>query len=83
MLGFNEVGDVLAARIRVAKLIAIDGFPCAGKSTLADRLAEQFGLQSLGFDDFYLPEPYWPADIAPGFPFPSLGHRSSTKLSAP
>jgi hypothetical protein len=70
LLGFDEVGDALAARICVAKLIAIDGFPCAGKSTLADRLAEQFALQIYGFDDFYLPEPRWPADIAPGFPFP-------------
>jgi hypothetical protein len=70
LLPFDQVADALKARIHAAALIAIDGLPCCGKSTLAERLASQFGLATLGFDDFYLPEPFWPADIAPEFPFP-------------
>lgn len=70
LLSFDQVGDALKTRILAAELIAIDGLPCAGKSTLADRLSAQFGLKTLGFDDFYLPEPRWPEDMTPGFPFP-------------
>jgi uridine kinase len=70
VLSIDQVADALSDRIRVADLIAIDGLPCSGKTTLAERLASQFELDTLGFDDFYLPEPFWPADIAPGFPFP-------------
>jgi uridine kinase len=62
--------DALGARIQTARLIAIDGLPCSGKSALADRLAAAFGLETLAFDDFYLPEPLWPRGIRPGFPFP-------------
>lgn len=65
-----EVERRLAAAPALPRLIAIDGAPLSGKSTLAERLAARFGWPILGFDDFYLPEPDWPADIAPAFPFP-------------
>jgi uridine kinase len=68
----SPISDALKAHIREADLIAIDGLPCSGKSTLADRLAVDLGLAIVGLDDFYLPEPLWPRDIAPGFPFPFL-----------
>lgn len=46
------------ARLRprgATKLIAIDGPGCAGKSTLADRLAKATGARIVRTDDFYLP----------------------------
>jgi uridine kinase len=70
MLAMNQISGALEPHIREADLIAIDGLPCSGKSGLADRLAADLGLAILGLDDFYLPEPLWPRDIAPGFPFP-------------
>jgi len=60
----------LGERLRSARLIAIDGLPLAGKSTLAELLAAELGLPVLGIDDFYLPPERWPADVAPAFPFP-------------
>ena len=72
VLPFDDVADELEARIRSARLIAIDGLPCAGKTTLAVRLATRFGLSILTFDDFYLPERAWPPDIAPAFPYPFI-----------
>jgi uridine kinase len=66
----SRTGEALKARIRKAELIAIDGLPSSGKSTLADHLAMELGLDVLGLDDFYLPQSLWPRDIAPGIPFP-------------
>jgi hypothetical protein len=60
----------LAALTSEPELIAIDGLPLSGKSTFAERLADRFGRAVLGFDDFYLPERDWPANIEPLFPFP-------------
>jgi hypothetical protein len=33
-------------------------------------LADRFGWAVIGFEDFYLPERDWPANIEPSFPFP-------------
>jgi uridine kinase len=52
-------------------LIGIDGLPCAGKTTLAFRLREQYGFEILQVDEFLLPEADWP-NRRPGFPFPYL-----------
>ncbi|HWF77492.1 MAG TPA: hypothetical protein VN694_09980 [Caulobacteraceae bacterium] len=73
MSGLVDAAEVvrrLAALPTPPRLIAIDGAPLSGKSTLAERLAARFGWPILGFDDFYRPAPDWPADIAPAFPFP-------------
>lgn len=51
-------------------LIGIDGRPCSGKSTLADKLTEILNAEALFLDDFFIPEEYWPKNIKPGFPFP-------------
>jgi len=59
-----------AARSRTARLIAIDGFPCSGKSTLASKFSAELGFQVLPLDDFLLPISDWRSDISPGFPFP-------------
>ena len=51
-------------------LVAIDGRPCSGKTTLTLALAERLGAQTYFLDEFYLPPTQWPKNIQPGFPFP-------------
>lgn len=51
-------------------LIGIDGRPCSGKSTLADKLVEEIGAEAIFLDDFFIPQADWPKDIKPAFPFP-------------
>jgi hypothetical protein len=53
-----------------ARLIAIDGLPCSGKSALAARLVCGFGFQTVPLDDFFMPLSDWPSPISPSFPFP-------------
>src|SRR4051794_33199305 len=53
-------------------LIAIDGLPCAGKSTLVERLQQRLELDCIYLDDFVLPEAEWPFGIRPAFPFPYI-----------
>ena len=53
-------------------LIAIDGLPCSGKTTLAARLVDIFNFDGLGVDEFLLPEEHWPEPCRPGFPFPYI-----------
>jgi uridine kinase len=50
-------------------LIAIDGLPCSGKSTMARRLSERLGAHCIELDDFVLPQQSWPKSIKPAFPF--------------
>jgi uridine kinase len=52
-------------------LIAIDGLPCAGKSTLATQISRTHGYDRIGVDDFLLPELLWPSRT-PAFPFQFL-----------
>jgi uridine kinase len=70
LLSVDAAEAAIASRAPAPRLIAIDGLPLSGKTTLADRLADRFGWPILTLDDFYLPSEDWPADIAPGFPFP-------------
>jgi uridine kinase len=65
---FEDVADCIDALPR-AGLIAIDGLPVSGKSTLAERLSRRFGLETVYLDDFVLPERLWPSDRTPAFPF--------------
>jgi uridine kinase len=50
-------------------MIAIDGLPASGKSTLADRLHAAFGYDRICLDDFILPQAQWPTPYKPSFPF--------------
>ena len=50
-------------------LVAIDGLPCSGKTTLAERLQDKFGFECVHLDDFVLPKSEWPLDCKPAFPF--------------
>lgn len=56
-------------------LIGIDGRPCSGKSTLADKLTEVLKAEALFLDDFFIPQSDWPKTIVPAFPFPYLRFR--------
>ena len=68
MLTFNEVVALIASRPR-PQLVAIDGLPLSGKSTLAQRLIEELGAECLGLDDLVRPEVEWPSRDTPSFPF--------------
>jgi len=50
-------------------LVAIDGLPCSGKSTLAAMVGEKLGATCVSLDEFVLPEADWPVNISPAFPF--------------
>jgi len=52
-------------------LIAIDGLPCAGKTTLALRLQQIHGFECLHVDEFLRPEEEW-RGCQPAFPFPYI-----------
>jgi uridine kinase len=68
MLTFAEVEERIAAAPKPL-LVAIDGLPLAGKSTLAERLIAAFGAPCLWLDDFVRPQAEWPPGEAPAFPF--------------
>ncbi len=55
-----------------ARLIAIDGLPVSGKSTLADRMIEAIGAKAIYLDDFVKPEAQWRGSVEPSFPFPYI-----------
>lgn len=50
-------------------LLAIDGLPCAGKTTLAERIQAAPGFEILYLDDFVRPENEWSSLRVPAFPF--------------
>jgi uridine kinase len=70
--GLLSMDDALEQAICLAPgaIVAVDGLPCAGKSTLAERIADRRGCAILGLDDFVLPQEDWPQGIKPAFPFP-------------
>jgi uridine kinase len=70
LLTFDQAESQLRDRILAAEMIAIDGLPLSGKTTLADRLANALGLDVFGFDDFVLPRPQRPVGVEPSYPFP-------------
>ena len=53
-----DFGEVIARAVQRSplRLVAIDGLPLAGKSTLADRLALAVGAKCVRLDDFVKPE---------------------------
>jgi uridine kinase len=68
LIGFDEA-ESLVGRRGDLRLIAIDGLPVAGKSTLAERLVATFRLECIYLDDFVRPEAEWPSRTEPSFPF--------------
>ena len=69
MISPDEAERLVGVRLKERILIAIDGRPVSGKSTLAMRLADRFNLPMLCIDDFMAPERDW-MSRAPGFPYP-------------
>ena len=68
MLTFNEVVALVGSRPKPL-LVAIDGLPLSGKTTLALRLIKELGAECLGLDDLVRPETEWPSRDKPSFPF--------------
>jgi len=52
VISYDEVERLVGARAKDRVLIAIDGRPASGKSTIAERLAERLNLPIIGIDDF-------------------------------
>ncbi|MGK9231820.1 hypothetical protein KXS07_09335 [Inquilinus limosus] len=59
----------LALANPAARLIAIDGLPVSGKSTLAERIAGALHADCIYLDDFVKPESEWRSRNQPSFPF--------------
>jgi uridine kinase len=59
------------ARALSRPLIGIDGLPCAGKTTLAFRLADIYDFPILHVDEFIRAEEDW-TSRQPNFPFPYI-----------
>ena len=68
MLTFNEVVALIASRPKPL-LVAIDGLPLSGKTTLAQQIIEELGAECLGLDDLVRPEVEWSSRNKPSFPF--------------
>ena len=67
----NELG-----RCSRTAIIAIDGLPCSGKSTMTARLKERLDADVIELDEFVLPEAAWPAKHVPAFPFQYIRYAS-------
>jgi uridine kinase len=66
-----SIDDVIAriARGVYPPLIAVDGLPCAGKTTLVEYLRSRIDLECMQLDEFVLTERDWPSRNKPAFPF--------------
>lgn len=67
----STVDDVVErlGRALTPPLVAIDGLPCSGKSTLAERIQSAHGLERICLDEFVRPEMNWPSRDKPAYPF--------------
>ena len=71
MIDFDTAVRLIGARPDT-RLVAIDGLPVSGKSTLADRLEAELGATIVYLDDFVRPEAEWRGKVGPAFPFPYI-----------
>lgn len=71
MIDFDAVVSLIKTRPGT-RLVAIDGLPVSGKSTLADRLETELGATIAYLDDFVRPEAEWRGKLGPAFPFPYI-----------
>lgn len=71
MIDFDAVVSLIGTG-PVFRLVAIDGLPVSGKSTLADRLETELGAIVVYLDDFVRPELEWRGIAQPAFPFPYI-----------
>ena len=68
MLSFEALEALVLGRGRL-RLVATDGLPAAGKSTLARRLVEATGGACVQLDELVKPEALWRWRDRPSFPF--------------
>jgi uridine kinase len=68
MLTFEEVVRLVGSKQKPL-LVAIDGLPLSGKTTLALRLLNELGAECVQLDDFVKPEAEWRFRDKPSFPF--------------
>jgi hypothetical protein len=73
MLTFEEVVDLVGSKQKPL-LVAIDGLPLSGKTTLALRLINELGAECVQLDDFVKPEAERPSRDIPSFPFDYIRH---------
>ena len=73
LIGSDAALDLLKAWPET-RLLAIDGLPVSGKSTLAERLETELGAQIVYLDDFVRPESEWRGTAKPAFPFPYVSY---------
>lgn len=71
MIDFDAAVGLIGMRPG-SRLVAIDGLPVSGKSTLADRLETELGGSIVYLDDFVRPEGEWRGKVGPAFPFPYI-----------
>lgn len=69
MIDFDTALALLRGK---AGLVAIDGLPVSGKSTLAERCERELGAVNIYLDDFVRPQNEWRGVVAPAFPFPYI-----------
>jgi uridine kinase len=74
MIAANDIKTILA-EIRKggpasAKMIAVDGRPCSGKTALAIEIADALDAEIFHVDDLFMPMQDWAPDLQPAFPFP-------------
>lgn len=70
MINFDAIPDLLSDRSNA--IVAIDGLPVSGKSTLAERLETELGATIVYLDDFVRPQAEWRDRVRPAFPFPYM-----------
>jgi uridine kinase len=68
MLMFNEVVALIASQPKPV-LVAIDGLPLSGKTTLAQQIIKELDAECLGLDDLVRPEVEWSSRDKPSYPF--------------
>lgn len=68
---FGTLDEIVTrvANLAPPSLIAIDGLPVSGKSTLADQLIARLDLNCIYLDDFIAVPADWPSRTQPAFPF--------------
>ena len=67
---FDNLVHTLCTLTGIPALIAIDGRPCSGKTTLAGKLENAVDAQVIYIDQFFIPQKDWPE--IPNLAFPSF-----------
>lgn len=76
LLTIEDAVSQIALNIRPKSLIAIDGLPCAGKSTMAKELTRHINAECVQLDEFVFPKQEWLSKDKPSFPFEYIRYNS-------